>query len=194
MNRRDMLKLGLSTTTSSLILPALPSLFSSVKAQGTPNPAFGSHRETENSVYYNGTVFSFLADSKVTGGLYAMYEVFIRQGLEPPPHTHTREDEIFYILEGEATFFSGDVVTQTKPGDHVFQPRGQLHGFKLKTPTARAIIMVTPGGLENAFKTRGKPATSLELPEPPAPPTPDQIAATIKFFAEQYGLFYAPPK
>jgi quercetin dioxygenase-like cupin family protein len=106
MNRRDMLKLGLSTTASSLILPALPSLFSSVKAQGTPNPAFGSHRETENSVYYNGTVFSFLADSKVTGGLYAMYEVFIRQGLEPPPHTHTREDEIFYILEGEATFFS----------------------------------------------------------------------------------------
>jgi quercetin dioxygenase-like cupin family protein len=194
MNRRDMLKLGLSTAASGLILPALPSLVSSVNAQSATTPAFGSHRAIENSVYYNGTVFSFLADSKATGGLYAMYEAFIRQGLEPPPHTHTREDEIFYILEGEATFQSGDVMTEAKPGDHVFQPRNQLHWFKAKTPTLRGIIMVTPGGLENAFKIRGKPATSLELPAPPAPPTPDQIAATVKFFAEQYGVIYAAPK
>lgn len=194
MNRREMLKLGLSTAASGLIVPALPSLFSSATAQSTMTPAFGSHRAIENSVYYNGTVFSFLADSKATGGKYAMYEAFVRQGLEPPPHTHTREDEIFYILEGEATFQSGDVVTQAKPGDHIFQPRGELHWFKVKTSTLRGIIMVTPGGLENAFKTRGIPATSLELPVPPAPPTPAQIEASVKFFAEQYGVIYAVPK
>ena len=49
-------------------------------------------------------------------------------------------------------------------------------------------------GLENAFKTRGIPASSLELPAPPAPPTPAQIEASVKFFAEQYGVIYAVPK
>jgi quercetin dioxygenase-like cupin family protein len=193
MNRRQILKLGLSTAATGLVAPALPGLLSSTSAQAA-TPAFGSHRAIENSVYYNGTVFSFLADSKSTGGGYAMYEVLLRQGLEPPPHTHTREDEIFYILEGEATFKSGSVMTEAKAGDHVFQPCNQLHWFKAKTPTLRGIIIVTPGGLENAFMTRGKPATSLELPEPPAPPTPEQIAASAKFFAENYGVIYAPPQ
>ena len=194
MNRRQILKLGLSTAATGLVLPALPGLHSSASAQGAKTSAFGSRRTIANSVYYNGTVFSFLADSKATGGGYAMYEVTVRQGLEPPPHTHTREDEIFYILEGEATFQSGNVLTEAKAGDHVFQPRNELHWFKAKTPTLRGIIIVTPGGLENAFKTRGTPATSLELPPPPAPPTPAQIEATVKFFAENYGLIYAPPK
>jgi quercetin dioxygenase-like cupin family protein len=191
MNRRDVLKLSLTTAATGLIAPALPGLRASAQ---TATPAFGSRRAIENSVYYNGTVFSFLADSKATGGHYAMYEVLVRQGLEPPPHTHTREDEIFYILEGEATFQSGKIVTEAKLGDHVFQPRNELHWFKAKTPTLRGIIIVTPGGLENAFKTRGTPASSLEPPAPPAPPTPAQIEATVKFFAENYGLIYAPPQ
>jgi quercetin dioxygenase-like cupin family protein len=193
MNRRQILKLGLSTAATGLVAPALPGLLSSTSAQAA-TPAFGSHRAIENSVYYNGAVFSFLADSKSTGGGYAMYEVLVHQGLEPPPHTHTREDEIFYILEGEATFQSGKLVTEAKAGDHVFQPRNELHWFKAKTPTLHGIIIVTPGGLERAFQTRGKPVTSLELPEPPAPPTPAQIEATVKFFAENYGVIYAPPQ
>ena len=191
MNRRQMLKLGLSTAASGLILPTV---LSSASAQAA-KPAFGSRRAVANSVYYNGALFSFLADSAQTGGGYAMYDVTVRQGLEPPPHTHTREDEIFLILEGEATFQSGKIVTEAKPGDHVFQPRNELHWFKAKTPVLRGIIIVTPGGLEGAFKARGTPATALELPAPPAaPPTPEQIAATVKFFAENYGLIYAPPQ
>lgn len=193
MNRRQILKLGLSTAATGLVVPALPGLLSKASAQAA-RPAFGNRRAVSNSVYYNGTVFSFLADSKATGGGYAMYEAFVRQGVEPPPHTHTREDEIFYILEGEATFQSGNVITEARPGDQVFQPRNELHWFKLKTPTLRGIIIITPGGLENAFKTRGTPATSLELPPPPAPPTPAQVEATVKFFAENYGVIYAPPK
>ena len=192
MNRRQMLKLGFSTAATGL---AVPAILSTAAAQNPATPVFASRRALASSVYYNGAVFSFLADSKATGGSYAMWEVFIRQGLEPPPHTHSREDEIFYVLEGEATVFSGSFSTDAKAGDHIFQPRNQLHGFKLKTPTARVLLMVTPGGLENAFKARGTPATSLELPPPPAaPPTAEQIAATVKFFAEQYGLVYAPPQ
>jgi quercetin dioxygenase-like cupin family protein len=191
MNRRQMLKLGLSSAATSMIVPALPGLLSSASAQALV-PAFGTRRSIENSVYYNGNVFSFLADSRATSGSYAMYEVTIRQGLEPPPHTHTREDEIFLILEGEATFKSGNVTDEGKPGDHIFQPRNELHSFKIKTPTLHAIIMVTPGGLEKAFQARGKPVTSLELPPVPAPPTPEQIAATFKFFADNYGVIYAP--
>ncbi len=161
-----------------------------------PKPSYqpSATAVTSKTACYNGNVFSILADSKGTGGVYAMYEVLARQGLEPPPHTHTREDEIFLVLEGEATIKSGNTVYEAKPGDHVLQSRNELHSFKIKTPTLRVIIMVKPGGLEKAFQTRGKPETSLELPPPPAPPTPEQIAATVKFFADNYGLFYAPPQ
>ncbi len=69
-------------------------------------------------------MFSFLAESKDTGGVYAMVDSSLPASAGAPLHTHTREDEIFMILEGEVEFTSGGIVTLAKAGDHVFQPRG----------------------------------------------------------------------
>lgn len=161
-------------------------------AQTNLKPAFGSRAALANSVWFNGALFSVLADKAATGGSYALMDVWVRQGFEAPPHVHNGEDEIFFVQEGEVTFTSGNVVTEARAGDHVFQPRGVPHFFKLKTPTARMLVTFTPGGLEEAYRRLGVPAQRLELPAPPAgPPTPEQLATVARVFGE-YGFVLLP--
>lgn len=188
-NRRKALK---QIATAGLGL-ALGSQVALTKAQSSMAlTAFGNRANLANSVWFNGALFSVLADKKATGGSYGLMEVWLRQGFEAPPHVHNKEDEIFFVLEGEVVFTSGPVVTEAKMGDHVFQPRGVPHFFKLKTPTARVLIMFTPGGLEEAYRRLGVAAPKLELPAPPsAPPTPEQLAAAAAVFAE-YGFVLLP--
>ncbi len=192
-NRRQVLKTLAATGLSAAFAATVePRIF----AQTTkPNlSAFGSHRSLENSIIVAGNVFSILADKKSTGGAYTLIDVIVKQGREAPPHTHTLEDEIFYILEGEVEFTSNGIITLAKPGDQVFQPRNAQHWFKLKTPTARALVMFTPGGLEGLYRQTGAVAKSLELPEnaPPAP-SPTQFEQLMKL-AASYGVIYALPK
>ncbi len=55
-----------------------------------------------------GDVYRFLATGEDTNGKYAMWEAIVPPGGGPPPHIHSREEEGFYILEGEITFMVGD--------------------------------------------------------------------------------------
>ncbi len=49
-------------------------------------------------------VYRFLATGDDTNGKYAMFEAIVPPGGGPPPHVHSREEESFYILQGEITF------------------------------------------------------------------------------------------
>lgn len=69
-----------------------------------------------------------LARSEDTGGAFALVEEFVRAGVEPPPHLHAREEEAFYVLEGEVDFRAGDLFYHAVPGDFVFLPRGPSPG------------------------------------------------------------------
>src|SRR5262249_32876090 len=55
-----------------------------------------------------GDVYRFLATGEDTDGKYALWEAFVPPGGGPPPHVHSREEEGFYVLEGEITFVVGD--------------------------------------------------------------------------------------
>jgi len=44
-------------------------------------------------------------------------------------HVHEDEDDSFYILEGEMTFFFGDEKAVAPPGTFVLVPPGVSHGF-----------------------------------------------------------------
>ncbi|WP_169405678.1 cupin domain-containing protein [Deinococcus apachensis] len=87
-----------------------------------------------------------------TGGAFALVEECVQAGLEPPPHLHTHEDETFYLLEGEVEFQVGDRRHRATPGDCVFLPRGLPHAFKLRSPTARLLVLLTPGGVRTAAR------------------------------------------
>ena len=186
-DRRVALKLlaasGLATLSGR---PAL--------AQSSPtNPAFANRVRPDNSLIFSGNVLSVLADTKDTGGYFALMQGILAQGLEAPPHIHQREDETFVILEGEVEFSVGGTLTQTRPGDIMFLPRGVLHSLKLKTPTARMLALFTPGGLEAAYRRLGTPTMSLELPPPPPPLTAQERERRARIFAE-YGFILMPPR
>lgn len=142
------------------------------------------------SFWTMGMLVSWLAEGKDTGGSFALAEGLVPRGAEPPPHTHTREDEAFYILEGEMSVRVGETIMEAGPGDLVYLPRGIEHSFELGTPTVRALFLITPAGLEEAFKQLSEPAQGFTLPPPPEEP-PD-VERMMSIF-EAYGNEFAPP-
>lgn len=144
----------------------------------------------EASYWSLGLLQTFFAEGKDTEGRFSIGEGLASKGAEPPPHTHTREDEAYYLLEGEMTFRVGGQTIEAKPGDFVWLPRGIEHSFELKTAQVRALVVLTPAGLEEAFKQLGEPAQTATLPPPlEEPPDMEEIVAVFN----AYGVEFAPP-
>jgi mannose-6-phosphate isomerase-like protein (cupin superfamily) len=109
------------------------------------------------------------ARAGATGGAYGLFEAEIPAGFSPPLHIHHREDESFWILEGEFTVRCGDRTFRASPGAFVFAPRGVPHTFRADGPSrGRLLTLVTPGGCEEFFAAAGRPADGDGLP-PPGP-------------------------
>lgn len=132
-----------------------------------------------------GDLYRFLATGDETDGKYAMFEAIVPPGGGPPPHTHSREEESFYILEGEITFTVGDERFVAAAGTFANMPIGSLHSFKNNSDTtARMIISVAPAGLEQMFLEVGQP---IKLGETPPPPTKAEIEKLMAV-APNYGV------
>ena len=84
-----------------------------------------------------------------------------------PPHYHKLEDESFYLLEGEIEFHVGDKKFRAVAGQLVVLPKNVPHHFDLISETAKALLLITPGGFEVFFKEFGQPAQTLALPPVP---------------------------
>jgi len=139
---------------------------------------------------FAGSSFTWLA----TGDELSLAEALTRPGAEPPVHVHAREDETYYVLEGEVTFQRGQELIEAGPGDAVVLPRGIQHGFAVRSETARLLFACTPGGLEEAFHQVAEPAVPGQLPDLPAGPPPDEAVATANAaFAARGVEFTGPP-
>jgi len=154
------------------------------KAEAKLTPLL-SNRNKENSYWYIGHLMSLLITSKETDGAYALLRATERRGLEPPPHTHTKEDEAFLILEGEVLYTVGTQTFHAKAGDIMFLPKNIQHSFKIQTETLETLIFLTPGGLENYFVEMSQPAEEVQLP--PVPQGPPDIKKLVKT-ASKYGV------
>src|SRR5262245_64423628 len=77
-----------------------------------------------------GDVYRFLATGEDTDGRYALWEAVVSPGGGPPPHVHSREEEGFYVLEGELTFLVGDRLLVAGAGTFVNLPVGTPHSFR----------------------------------------------------------------
>jgi quercetin dioxygenase-like cupin family protein len=142
-------------------------------------------------MWYRGDLFTFLAEGQDTGGRFTLIEFAPKRGLEPPPHTHTHEDEAYYVLDGELTFTVGDQELRATAGSFVFLPRGVQHAWRIHNEEARLLMMFAPSGLENFFKALADPVVGEDLHN--APQTrPDM--AKMRALADQYGLIFPSPK
>ena len=73
----------------------------------------------DRSVWYNGSLMTFLATGEDTHGQFALIEAVTRRGNVPPPHIHHREDEISYVLEGDVVVSVGDRYNQGEVRNNV---------------------------------------------------------------------------
>ena len=127
-------------------------------------------------IRFGSGLMTIHADSRDTHGGFALVEISGEPGGEPPLHVHSREDELFYVLEGELTVQRGDETLVLGPGESGFLPRQVPHTFRLTSDYARWLVYITPGGFEEYFRTFGEAVNGVKS-EPKAQPTADAMAA-----------------
>jgi len=66
-----------------------------------------------------------------------------KKGEEPPNHTHPTEDEVFYILKGELTFYCGGESFDVGEGGFVYLPQGIEHGYTIRSDGEVRLFVVT---------------------------------------------------
>src|SRR6516225_2469151 len=133
-----------------------------------------------------GDVYRFLATGEDTNGKYALWEAIVPPGGGPPPHVHSREEEGFYVLEGEITFTVNGEQVVAMAGTFANMPVGTPHSFKNESgKTARMLISVAPAGLEKMFFEFGVPLA--EGATTALPPMKEEIEKLLAV-APKYGI------
>lgn len=159
-------------------------------ADGAVTPIFRSPGEGE-ALWAFGTLGTVKAGAESTGGSLGLVEQLAPRGSGSPLHVHTREDEWFYVIEGELTFWVGGEVIVAPAGSFVFGPRNIPHTFVVSSNQAKFLLGTNPGGFENFMAAAGEPAERLEVP-PPADGPPDIEALTA--LASTFGIeIIGPP-
>lgn len=133
-----------------------------------------------------GDVYRFLATGEETNGKYALFEALVPPGGGPPPHVHSREEEGFYVLEGEITFTINGERVVVAAGMFANMPVGTPHSFKNESnKPAKMLISLAPAGLENMFFEVGVPLA--EGATTTLPPTKEGIEKLLAI-APNYGV------
>jgi mannose-6-phosphate isomerase-like protein (cupin superfamily) len=116
------------------------------------------------STWHRGGMVTYLAEAEDTGGSYCLIDALMEAGKEPPPHVHTREDELFYVLDGSFDVYIGEESFGVEKGGCVFLPRFKPHAFIIRSSRLHVLALFTPGGIEKAFRVDSVPAKALDLP------------------------------
>lgn len=127
----------------------------------------------------------FVARGQETGGAYTLTESHVLPNGGPPTHIHQREDEAFWVLEGELQVAVGDHTSTVSTGGFIHLPRGVPHRFfNASASPVRFLTLLVPAGLEGFFESVGVPGS---LDDAPPLEAPDHIAQ-IHEAAPRYGV------
>src|SRR5580704_15029838 len=172
--------------------PATNDVSQRVPISMTPDlPQLVFQKNEGESFWVLGELYTFKLTSADTGGSVGVLETLTFPQNGPPPHTHTNEDETFYILEGRFSFTVGERTFEAGPNMLVRAPRGIPHAYRnISALPARKLIMISPAGFESFFREIGDPAKDLSSPPPHRPGV---IARTMQI-ALKYGLRFQLPE
>jgi mannose-6-phosphate isomerase-like protein (cupin superfamily) len=144
---------------------------------------------TADAFWWQGSLMKIKARAADTSGAIGLVEANFYEGFGPPLHVHHREDEGMLVIDGEILFRQGNHEFTAGPGTLVWGPRDVPHAFKVQSPSARALVIVTPGGFEQMFADGGTPASeSIE------PPTQHYDPDAARALAEKYGFDVIGPE
>jgi quercetin dioxygenase-like cupin family protein len=129
----------------------------------TPEPLAVASHEGE-AWWWMGCLAVIKATAKETGGQMTVVEITEHPGAEAPLHVHRREDEAFWVLEGDLTFEVNGTTIEASPGDYLFGPRDIPHRYTVGDQGCRMLFIFTPGGFEDLIRKLSEPAAERTLP------------------------------
>jgi quercetin dioxygenase-like cupin family protein len=147
--------------------------------------------DVQAAIWFLGALTQVRVSGAQTGGALALADHLAQRGNASPVHIHDRDDETFFVLDGELRVFAGEEEHPAGPGTVAVLPRRLRHAYVVTSATARFLTLHTPAGFEQFAAEADEPAQALTLPPPPAGP-PD--FAALAQAAARYGItILAPP-
>ena len=181
MNRKQFLRAGLATTAGLSVVPVAANIEipAATTSHASALPAKVIKAGTGAHVNVLGSEVTYKLTGTDTYGLLTVIEDYNAPGIGIPPHVHSREDEIFRVLEGEVEFMLGDEKLVLRPGDVAFAPRNVPHSWTVVGDRpARSLMIATPSGIERMFDELGKLAGG--------PPDLGKVAAICSRYGIQF--------
>jgi quercetin dioxygenase-like cupin family protein len=138
-----------------------------------------------NEIHVGQLRIRYLVDGSHDAGL-GVFELTVPPGSNvPPPHSHTHNEEIVYVLEGTLRYSVGADTRDLTPGQTMRTPRGAVHGFSNPfDKVARALITLSPDIGARYFE---EVATVVNAGGPPD-------KAALVAVMSRYGLLPAAPR
>ena len=114
--------------------------------------AFALDADAGERLVFGDVTVLIRASAEATGGVFTLIEE-VPPMVDTPLHIHAREDEMFYVLEGEHVVQCGDEEFRLGPGGVVFLPRGIPHSQRRVVPgEGRLLVLTSPAGFEGFFR------------------------------------------
>jgi quercetin dioxygenase-like cupin family protein len=142
------------------------------------------------ALWFLGFLVELKASSETTADRLTVIEHLGPRGAGSPLHVHRREDEWFYVIDGELTFWVGGRVIDAPAGSFVYGPRDIPHTFVVASEQARFLQVAEPAGLDGRVRALAQPAQRLEIPPPPTEPPDVVLMAAL---AAEYGVEIVGP-
>ena len=138
------------------------------------------------TIAFVGDLYRILVTGDDTNGKYALIEASVPPDAGPPLHVHSREEEGFYVMEGEITFTIGDHRVVATAGMFANTPVGVPHTFKNESGRpAKMLVSIAPAGLEKMFFEVGvSVAPGTKIAPPPTKAELEKLASIIA----RYGI------
>ena len=149
---------------------------------------FKASPTAENTRAIPGAVFNFLSMGVDTEGRQALIRIVVNRGAEPPAHTHSREDESYYVVKGRVRYTIGQDIITVNEGEYVYLPKDIPHQFEVLTEQAEVLMWLSPAGLDQWFWDNSAPSPDGKaLPMLQGPPPPHVVSHFVTSLRE-YGV------
>lgn len=152
------------------------------------------HQRRNKRYYFDVGIGSVVLTGADTGGAYCLIEASLAPGIGVPRHTHTREDESYFVLSGELEVIVEGKAFVLRPGDSLIAPRDIPHQIRNSGNTENHYLLIfSPSGLDEFLM-----ATALPAPDNAAAPSEQELQANdpavavqnVHNLADNYGIIF----
>lgn len=159
------------------------------KAQAIGKAPTIKHQPGSKRFYFDVALGSVCLSGMDTGGAYCLLEVSLAPGMAVPRHTHTREDEVYFVLAGQLEVTVAENTFVLQPGDTLLAPRDIPHEIRNSGNIPNQYLLVfSPSGFEEFITATAVPAPDNAV----APTEPPSVAVeNVHKLAADYGIFFS---